>query len=54
MSGHHPSNSIDYERALEKACLNCGNKHQDCCPVGMAKTRINSMNELLVEFYKTR
>lgn len=54
MSRTYPSNSIDYMRALENACLNCGDKHQDNCPVGMAKTQINSMNDMLVEFYKTR
>jgi hypothetical protein len=50
----NPLNSINYSRALEKACMNCGDKHQDCCPVGMAKAQINSMNDLLVEFYKKR
>ena len=49
-----PPYRIDFLRALEKACLNCGDKHQQNCPVGLAKAQINSTNELLTEFYKAR
>jgi len=45
---------IDYYRALEKACLNCGDKHQPDCPVGMARALIKSTNDLLIEFYKQK
>jgi len=45
---------IDYLRALEKSCLNCGDKHQQDCPVGMAKAKINCTNDLLTEFYKRK
>ncbi|NJD77544.1 MAG: hypothetical protein FIB08_10690 [Candidatus Methanoperedens sp.] len=45
---------IDYLRALEKACLNCGDKHQADCPVGMAKAQIKCTNDLLVEFYRQK
>ncbi|HEY9205169.1 MAG TPA: hypothetical protein VIO58_04545 [Candidatus Methanoperedens sp.] len=45
---------IDYLRALEKACLNCGDKHQSDCPVGMAKAQIKSTNDLLTEFYNRK
>jgi len=47
-------NKIDFSRALEKACLKCGDKHQADCPVGLAKAQINSTNDLLTEFYKTK
>ncbi len=43
---------IDYSRALETACLKCGDKHRPDCPVGMAKAQINCTNDLLIEFYK--
>ncbi|MDP2768065.1 MAG: hypothetical protein Q8O41_11580 [Candidatus Methanoperedens sp.] len=48
----HISSKIDYLRALETACLKCGEKHIPDCPVGLAKAQINSTNDLLTEFYK--
>jgi hypothetical protein len=54
MTGHIPSTSIDFLRAIEKACLKCGDKHRADCPVGMAKVQINCTNDLLEEFYKNR
>ncbi|HLB71154.1 MAG: hypothetical protein OIN88_04775 [Candidatus Methanoperedens sp.] len=49
-----PSYEIDFLRAVEGACLNCGDKHRHDCPVGMAKAQINSTSDLLTEFYKVR
>jgi hypothetical protein len=48
------SSKIDYLRALEKGCLQCGDNHQPDCPVGMAKAQINCTNDLLTEFYKRK
>jgi len=48
------TSKIDYLRALEKGCLQCGDKHQSDCPVGMAKAQINCTNDLLTEFYKRK
>ncbi len=53
LTEHFPS-QIDYLRALDSACLKCGDKHQPDCPVGMAKAQINDTNDLLTEFYKRR
>jgi hypothetical protein len=46
------SSKIDYLRALEKCCMQCGDNHQPDCPVGMAKVQISCTNDLLTEFYK--
>ncbi len=48
----YKSYKIDFSRAIGMACLNCGDKHQSNCPVGLAKAQINSTNDLLTEFYK--
>jgi len=48
------TSKIDYLRAMEKSCLNCGDKHQPDCPVGMAKAKITCTNDLLTEFYKRK
>jgi hypothetical protein len=53
LTEHIPS-KIDYLRAIEIACMQCGDKHQPDCPVGMAKARIGCTNDLLTEFYKHR
>jgi hypothetical protein len=51
----HPSSfKIDFSRAIQNACLNCGDKHQEDCPVGMAKAQIKSTNDLLIQFYRTK
>lgn len=50
----HISSKIDYLRALETACLKCGDKHRADCPVGMAKAQINCTNDVITEFYKHR
>jgi hypothetical protein len=49
-----PSFKIDFSRAIQNACLNCGDKHQTDCPVGMAKAQIKSTNDLLIQFYRTK
>jgi len=51
---HTPSFKIDFSRAIQNACLNCGDKHQEDCPVGMAKEDITSTNDLLKQFYRTK
>ena len=51
LTEHIPSFAIDFSRAIQNACLNCGNKHQLNCPVGLAKAQIKSTNDLLIEFY---
>jgi hypothetical protein len=48
------TSKIDYLRAMEKGCLNCGDNHKPDCPVGMAKAKINCTNDLLTEFYKRK
>lgn len=45
------TSKIDYLRAIEKGCLNCGDRHKPDCPVGMAKAKINCTRDLLIEFY---
>ncbi|MDP3105549.1 MAG: hypothetical protein Q8M95_13195 [Candidatus Methanoperedens sp.] len=54
MTEHIPSFKIDYTRAIQNACLNCGDKHKLDCPVGLAKAQIESTNDLLVEFYRPK
>jgi len=51
---HQPSFKIDFSRAIQNACLNCGDGHQEDCPVGMAKAQIKSTNDLLIQFYRTK
>ncbi len=52
MTEQIPPYRIDFLRALNVACLKCGDKHQANCPVGLAKAQINSTDDLLTEFYK--
>jgi hypothetical protein len=48
------SSKIDYLRAMEKGCMQCGDNHQPDCPVGMATAKIHNTNDLLIEFYKRK
>lgn len=54
LTEHIPSFKIDFSRALQNACLNCGDKHKLDCPVGLAKAQIESTNDLLIEFYRPK
>jgi len=49
-----PSYRIDFSRAIQNACLNCGDRHKLDCPVGLAKAQIKSENDLLIEFYRPK
>ncbi|MDJ1420809.1 MAG: hypothetical protein M5U10_02720 [Candidatus Methanoperedens sp.] len=54
MNEQIPLYRIDFSRAIQTACLNCGDRHRSNCPVGLAKAQIKSTDDLLAEFYKNR
>ncbi|MCE8423423.1 MAG: hypothetical protein J5U17_11270 [Candidatus Methanoperedens sp.] len=49
-----PSKYIDYLCAIDKGCMNCGEKHNQDCPVGLARAQIHSTTDLISEFYKSK